>query len=210
MKEFIINLVKKISNVLLVVSILAAVAGLTLSFLPEIVETLGINISQENLAWLTGSLTAIAGAGSVVKYTNTALRTLTATNKSEMELKLARQKELHELEINQIKESRSEDLQFFTETTNELIDEIKLSRKENQKILELNMITAKRNINSNLVSDEDKQLYINFVKNYDNKNETNLENVYLTITSTIEKVEEKIDKPVKRDLISDALAEDGE
>ena len=83
-------------------------------------------------------------------------------------------------------------LQFFTGAVNDVLDEVKSLRVENEKILEVNAITAKRNITSNLVSDEDKQLYQSFLKNMSNDKPSNLKNVYTSIVNVIETVKERI------------------
>ena len=67
-------------------------------------------------------------------------------------------------------------------------------------------ITAKRNITSNLVSDEDKQLYESFLKNMSNDKPSNLKNVYTSIVNVIETVE-RGKRRKETDILSEALNE---
>jgi hypothetical protein len=204
MKAQILSLIKKVADFLLLVSILTGIGGLVLTMIPELIETFGLNLTQENMAWLTGSLVGIGTFGGVAKYTSTTLRGIVALNKSDLETKIRYQSEKHQAEIETIKADHAEELQIFSESINELIDEVKHLRVENQKILEVNAITAKRNITSNLVSEEDKKLYQGFLKNIQNEKPSNLKNIYTTITNVIETIQKEKDKE-EQDILSQAL-----
>jgi hypothetical protein len=208
MKEFILGAIKRIANILLVISIISAASSLVLTMIPELVEELGLNLTQENLGWLTGALGMTASAGGMAKYSSTVLTKITALNKSELERKITFQDEKHKEEINAIRNQHAEELVLFTDTINDVINEVKSLRTENQKVLEVNAITAKRNINSNLVTDEDKQLYKIFLSNIESDKPSNLKNVYTTISNVIEKIEEKpqeIEEDKAEDLIEQKL-----
>jgi golgin subfamily B member 1 len=208
MKEFILGAIKRIANILLVISIVSAASSLVLTMIPELVEELGLNLTQENLGWLTGALGMAASAGGMAKYSSTVLTKITALNKSELERKITFQDEKHQEEINAIRNQHAEELVLFTDTINDVINEVKSLRTENQKILEVNAITAKRNISSNLVTDEDKQLYKTFLSNIESDKPSNLKNVYTTISNVIEKIEEKpqeIEEEKAEDLIEQKL-----
>lgn len=207
MKEFILGAIRKIANVLLVVSIISAVSGLALTFIPELVETIGLELSQEQLGYFTGMLGMAASAGGMAKYASTALKKVTELNKSDMEIKLKRQSELHNAELDAIKEQNTIQLELFTTVVNEVIDEVKASRVEQQKVLEVLAITAKRNITTKLVSKEDKELYRKFLSNIEDGKESNLKNVYTEIKNTIEKVEEEKEENQAEDLIKARLEE---
>lgn len=206
MKKFFLKLSKILSTSLLIGSIVAALSGMILIILPDVIESLGIEgLGLEEVAWLTGALTIIASSGGMVKYSANAIRAITKLSESDIQIQLRLQNEKHQAEIDNIREQHSEELVVFTETVNDMVDELNHIRIQNEKIMELNMITAKRNINSNLVTEEDKQLYINFVNNYDNTERSNLKNVYVSITNTIEKVESV--NETKEDLLTKALEE---
>jgi hypothetical protein len=209
MKEFIIGSLKKVADFLLMVSILSAVGGLVLTMIPELIETFGLNLTQENMAWLTGSLVGIGTFGGVAKYTSTTLKGIVALNKSEFDTRLKRQDERHQAEIQTIREDHAQELVLFSTSMNELIDEVKSLRVENQKILEVNAITAKRNITSNLVSDEDKKLYETFLKNIQSNKVSNLKNIYTTITNVIETIQAEKEEE-QEDIISQALKDETE
>jgi hypothetical protein len=207
MKEFILGAIKKIANILLVISIISAASSLILTLIPELVDSIGLNMTQENLGWLTGVLGMVASAGGIAKHSSTVLTKVTALNKSDMERKLQYQNERHQEEINSIRSQHSEELVIFTDTVNELVDEVKSLRTENQKILEVNAITAKRNITSNLVSDEDKELYKKFLSNIENDKPSNLKNVYTSIKNIVETIIEKVEEDKEEDLIEQKLTE---
>lgn len=205
MKQFIIGALKKVSDILLIISILSALGGLVITMIPELIETFGLNLTQENLAWITGSLVGIGTFGGVAKYTSTTLKGIVSLNKSDAERKMMYQDQKHQAEIQSIKEQHAEELQIFTGAVNDVLDEVKSLRVENQKILEVNAITAKRNITSNLVSDEDKKLYQSFLKNMSNDKPSNLKNVYTSIVNVVEAVKEE--KEEETDILSEALNE---
>ena len=69
-------------------------------------------------------------------------------------------------------------------------------------MLESMLITARRNIKSNLVSEEEKSMYKRFIRNVEKKVEPKLDNIYLSIEE-VKEVTEQI-KPIEdqRDILS--------
>ena len=69
----------------------------------------------------------------------------------------------------------------MSEQLNQLTDIQRENALLNRQILEVMLVTARRNINSNLVSAEDKKLYREFISNVSKSREPNLNNIYMTI-----------------------------
>ena len=109
MKQFIIGALKKVADFLLVISLLSGVAGLVITMIPELIETFGLNLTQENLAWITGSLVGIGTFGGVAKYTSTTLKGIVALNKSDTEKKMMYQEQRQQAEIQAIKDQHAEE-----------------------------------------------------------------------------------------------------
>jgi len=206
MKEFILGLIKKLANILLVVSIVSAGAGLALTLIPGLTEDLGVYVSAENLALITGTLSMAAGAGGVAKYSSTALKKVTQLSRTDTELKLRRQEEKHNAEIDEIKNQHAQELEVFTSTINVLVDNTKNTQNQQDKILQVLAITAKRNITSNLTSAEDKSLYKEFLTTLPDDKPADLKNVYTTINHIVEEqVKPEVKEEEEKDIITQRL-----
>ena len=85
-------------------------------------------------------------------------------------------------------------------SVNKLTDNQKKANLTNRQILEVMLITARRNIGSNLVSEEDKRLYKLFIKNVEGQKEPKLENIYMTLIEEKPeiKVQEQVEKQKKK------------
>lgn len=207
MKEFILSLLKKLANVGLVFSLLSSVAGILASVVPELTVWLGEQgVPTEWLGTITMGLVGVASSGTIIKYASTALSKVTALNKSELERKLSNLQALHQAELDNIKSTQVEELQIFTSTVNDLINNVKTLTTITSKVLDVQAITAKRNVASNLVSDEDKALYLDFLKNVTSTSTSmeTLQNIYTSIT-VVEAQPEQTEEV--KDIISEKLEE---
>ena len=50
MKQFMLGALKKVSDFLLVISILSALAGLVITMIPELIETFGLNLNPRKFS----------------------------------------------------------------------------------------------------------------------------------------------------------------
>ena len=208
MKEFFKKLIKVLSNILLVVSIAGLVASVILLALNGAVEQGMIESLADNpfFNWLTlekiGTISvylgSIVAAGGIAKVASGSLKLALANSKTELE----KQAQVYEAKIEQIKSESIEVIVKLTEQVNKLADAQKYALITNNQMLESMLITARRNIKSNLVSEEEKAMYKRFIRNVEKKVEPKLDNIYLSIEE-VKEVTEQI-KPIEdqRDILS--------
>jgi len=202
MKEFMTKLIKVLSNILLTISIIGLVASVILMALNGAVDNGMIEELQENqfFQWLTLDkistvtvyLGAIVSAGGIAKISGSTLKRIAVNSKSELE----KQAEVYEGKIEKIKEESIDAMVVLANSVNQLTDNQKKANLTNRQILEVMLITARRNIGSNLVTDEDKRLYKLFIKNVEGQKEPKLENIYMTLIE--EKPEIKVQEQVEK------------
>ena len=208
MKEFFTKLIKVLSNILLVVSVAGLVASVVLWALNGAVEQGMIESLADNpfFKWLTvdkiGTATvylgSIVAAGGIAKVASGSLKLALANSKTELE----KQAQVYEAKIEQIKSESIEVIVTLTEQVNKLADAQKYALITNNQMLESMLITARRNIKSNLVSEEEKAMYKRFIRNVEKKVEPKLDNIYLSIEEVKEVTEQT--KPIEeqRDILS--------
>lgn len=193
MKQFMTNLLKVISNILIVISVIGLIASITLMALNTAVENGMITELQNNqfFEWLTIDkintvsvyLGAIVTGGGIAKLSSSTLKRVIASSKTELD----RQAEVYEAKIEQIKTESIDAIILMGQSINQLTDVQRQASLTNKQILEVMLITARRNIGSNLVSDEDKRLYKLFIKNVEGHKEPKLENIYMTLIEEVKK-----------------------
>ena len=180
-----IKFINRLTNTLLVLTGIAAAIGLIYTLKPELFqyafETL--NLTETQVALASTILSGIAVFGSLSKYFKGIINTQQALNKSETNITLRRQEEKHTAELEQIKQSRIDELKLYTEVINELINSANETKETNKLILANLAITAQRNLNSNIVSPEDKNAYRAFLTAYrTNKPADKLKNLFTEVT----------------------------
>lgn len=188
MKQFIIKLLKVVSNILLLVSVLGLISSVVLMVLNNADVTIPW-LTMERLGTATVYLGAIATTGGIAKVAGSSLRAMIEGNKTEVE----RQARLYDLKIAKVREESVDSTVALVEQVNMLTDAQKQTNTTNKQILEILLVSARRNLKSNLVSPEDKHAYKVFINNVKNKSEPNLENIYMTMVEQIEKEETKKD-----------------
>lgn len=163
-----IKFINRLTNTLLALTGVAAVIGLVYTLKPELFQYVfeTLNLTETQVALASTILSGIAIFGSLSKYFKGIINTQQALNKSETKIMLKRQEEKHSAELEQIKQSRVEELVIYAEVINELVDSVNESKEANKLILANLAITAQRNLNSNLVSPEDKNAYRAFLEAY--------------------------------------------
>lgn len=183
-----IKFINRLTNTLLALTGVAAVIGLVYTLKPELFqyafETL--NLTDTQVALASTVLSGIAVFGSLSKYFKGIINTQQALNKSETDRKLNYQHQLHQAELEEIKNSRVEELVIYAEAVNDLTELSNTNLQTNKLILQNLAITAHRNIKSNLVSEEDKEAYKQFLDAYNNTRDTK-EVKYLYSEVTVEK-----------------------
>ena len=93
---------------------------------------------------------------------------------------------------------------------NQLTDIQRENALLNKQILEVMLVTARRNINSNLVSAEDKKLYREFISNVSKSREPNLNNIYMTIVEKSNKTTEDKEDDDERDFLTKIIQKGAE
>lgn len=163
-----IKFLNRLTNTLLVLTGIAAAIGLAYTIKPELFQYVfeTLNLTETQVALASTILSGISVFGSLSKYFKGIINTQQALNKSETNIMLKRQDEKHTAELEQIKQSRVEELVIYAEVINELVDSVNEVKESNKLILANLAITAQRNINSNLVSPEDKDAYRAFLEAY--------------------------------------------
>lgn len=163
-----IKFINRLTNTLLALTGVAAVIGLVYTLKPELFQYVfeTLNLTETQVALASTVLSGIAIFGSLSKYFKGIINTQQALNKSETNIMLRRQEEKHTAELEMIKQSRVEELVIYAEVINELVDSVNESKEANKLILANLAITAQRNLNSNLVSPEDKNAYKVFLEAY--------------------------------------------
>lgn len=197
MKEFLIKVTKVISNILLVISILGLVASGVLMVINQAIDNgMLLELAQNKFFnWLTleriGTVTAYLGvvvtAGGISKIASSTLKTVVQSSKSELE----RQAVVYETKIDKLRDEHIDATVLLAEKVNQLTDAQKQTALVNDQVLEVMLITARRNIKSNLVGEQEKQLYRKFINDVKSKRQPQLENIYMTIVEQAPKVEEK-------------------
>lgn len=179
-----IKFLNRLTNTLLVLTGIAAAIGLAYTLKPELFQYVfeTLNLTETQVALASTILSGIAIFGSLSKYFKGIINTQQALNKSETKIMLRRQEEKHTVELEQIKQSRVEELTIYAEVINELVDSVNEVKESNKLILANLAITAQRNINSNLVSPEDKDAYRAFLEAYrTNEPADNIKNLYTEV-----------------------------
>lgn len=179
-----IKFLNRLTNTLLVLTGIAAAIGLAYTIKPELFQYVfeTLNLTETQVALASTILSGIAVFGSLSKYFKGIINTQQALNKSETNIMLKRQDEKHTAELEQIKQSRVEELVIYAEVINELVDSVNEVKESNKLILANLAITAQRNINSNLVSPEDKDAYRAFLEAYrTNEPADNIKNLYTEV-----------------------------
>lgn len=195
-KEFILGLIKKVSNILLIISTIGLIASIVLMAINQAIDS-GMMIELADnpfFEWLTldaiGTasvyLGAVVTAGGIAKVAGSGLKKVINNSKDELE----KQAQVYEAKIDKIKNDSIDAMILMGKSINELVNAQKEASMTNKQILEVMLVTAKRNIGSNLVSDEDKKLYKTFIKNVEGRKDPKLENIYMTIIEKIDKDEE--------------------
>lgn len=199
-----IKFLNRLTNTLLVLTGIAAAIGLAYTIKPELFQYVfeTLNLTETQVALASTILSGIAVFGSLSKYFKGIINTQQALNKSETNIMLRRQEEKHTAELEQIKQSRVEELVIYSEVINELVDSVNEVKESNKLILANLAITAQRNINSNLVSPEDKNAYREFLRAYrTNEPADKIKNLYteVIIETTTETNPESIE-PKEEDI----------
>lgn len=198
-KEFITTLIKKISNILLVISTLGLIASIVLMSINQAVESGMLIELADNpfMQWLTleriGTVTVYLGgivtAGSIAKVAGSTLKRIVEASRTELE----KQALFYDTKIDKVKNESIEATIVMSNQINQLTDAQRETALLNKQILEVMLVTARRNINSNLVSDEDKKLYREFINNVSKSREPNLNNIYMTIVEKTNKNQDEED-----------------
>lgn len=192
-----IKFINRLTNTLLALTGVAAVIGLVYTLKPELFQYVfeTLNLTETQVALASTVLSGIAIFGSLSKYFKGIINTQQALNKSETNIMLRRQEEKHSAELEMIKQSRVEELVIYAEVINELVDSVNESKEANKLILANLAITAQRNLNSNLVSPEDKNAYRAFLEAYrTNEPADKIKNLFTEViieTTTETKQEQK-------------------
>lgn len=208
MKEFLIKVAKAISNILLVVSILGLMASGVLLVINQAIDNgMLLELAQNQFFnWLTleriGTATAYLGvivtAGGISKIASSTLKTVVESSKSELE----RQAVVYEAKIDKLRDEHIDATVLLAEKVNQLTDAQKQTALVNDQVLEVMLITARRNIKSNLVDEQEKQLYKKFIADVKSKRQPQLENIYMTIVEQAAKAEEKVNVEEDVDIIT--------
>ena len=180
-----IKFINRLTNTLLALTGVAAVIGLIYTLKPELFQYVfeTLNLTETQVALASTILSGIAVFGSLSKYFKGIINTQQALNKSETNIMLRRQEEKHTAELEQIKQSRVEELVIYAEVINDLVDSVNESKETNKLILANLAITARRNINSNLVTPEDKNAYGEFLEAYrTNEPADKIKNLFTEVT----------------------------
>lgn len=193
-KEFITTLIKKISNILLVISTLGLIASIVLLSMNQAIESGMLIELADNpfMQWLTleriGTATVYLGgivtAGSIAKVAGSTLKRVVEASRTELE----KQALFYDAKIDKVKNESIEATVVMSNQLNQLTDIQRENALLNKQILEVMLVTARRNINSNLVSAEDKKLYREFISNVSKSREPNLNNIYMTIVEKSNKI----------------------
>lgn len=211
-KEFITTLIKKISNILLVISTLGLIASIVLLSMNQAIESGMLIELADNpfMQWLTleriGTATVYLGgivtAGSIAKVAGSTLKRVVETSRTELE----KQSLFYDAKIDKVKNESIDATVVMSNQINQLTDAQRENALLNRQILEVMLVTARRNINSNLVSNEDKKLYREFISNVSKSREPNLNNIYMTIVEKSNKSELKEDDD-ERDFLTKIIDE---
>lgn len=180
-----IKFLNRLTNTLLVLTGVAAAIGLVYTLKPELFQYVfeTLNLTETQVALASTILSGIAVFGSLSKYFKGIINTQQALNKSETNIMLRRQEEKHTAELEQIKQSRVEELVIYAEVINELVNSVNELKETNKLILANLAITARRNINSNLVTPEDKNAYGEFLEAYrTNEPADKIKNLFTEVT----------------------------
>ena len=199
-----VKFTQRLINTLLVLTGIAAAVGLVYTLKPEffnfVFESIGLNESQ--MAAATTILAGLTVFGSLSRYLKGIVNTRQVLHEAETKRQLKLQNEKHEAELERIKESRVEEIKVFSTILNELIDKQNKNQELNELILTSQAITARRNINSNLVSDEDKLKYKKFLETLNNeKVDTKIAPLITEIEYEVD-VEEKLNGDEPEDLLN--------
>lgn len=215
-KEFIITLIKKISNILLVISTLGLIASIVLLSMNQAIESGMLVELADNpfMQWLTleriGTATAYLGgivtAGSIAKVAGSTLKRVVESSKSELE----KQALFYDTKIDKVKNESINATVVMSEQLNQLTDIQRENALLNKQILEVMLVTARRNINSNLVSHEDKKLYREFISNVSKSREPNLNNIYMTIVEKTNKTNNDEEDADERDFLTKIIEKEEE
>lgn len=190
-----VKFINRLVNTFLVLTGIAAGVGLVYTVQPQLFqyafETIGL--SEQHIATAATLLTGVTVFGSLSKYLKGVVNAQELFHKSEVSRQLNLQNEKHQTELDEIKTSRIEEIKLFSDIINEVITKQNNSEKTNELILANLAITAQRNINSNLVSDEDKTAYTAFINAYNSRSTEEIKALYTEVTIEVEKEEVKPD-----------------
>ena len=215
-KEFITTLIKKISNILLVISTLGLIASIVLLSMNQAIESGMLIELADNpfMQWLTleriGTATVYLGgivtAGSIAKVAGSTLKRVVEASRTELE----KQALFYDAKIDKVKNESIEATVVMSNQLNQLTDIQRENALLNKQILEVMLVTARRNINSNLVSAEDKKLYREFISNVSKSREPNLNNIYMTIVEKSNKTTEDKEDDDERDFLTKIIENEEE
>lgn len=191
MKKFL----HKLTNIILGLFGVAAAIGLSYTLFPEyftfLFDTIGMTESQ--VAMATVVLSGIAVFGSLSKYLRGIVNAQQALSEQQNSLRIRQLEETHNARLSVIQNEKNEETRIYTTVINELIDQQNRNTDLLGYILQVLAITARRNANSTspLISDEDKELYRQFLEGLNTGEDlVDVENLYTTLT-IIEEPEEK-------------------
>jgi len=171
-KEFLLNLVSKVSKLLLILSTISFILGLVLAALPDFAGELGINLTPEILTGLAVANGSIAVAGGTIVAVNNQLRVVAAFNKSETQKILLKQK----VDADCRYEEHKQVLKLAQIRHDEEISKIRLEAEKERNIINKELLerfnlliksqilNAERSIRLGISTDSEKEAYKEFIK----------------------------------------------